>query len=91
MDLPTGTLIWKPEELETLSGAFHHVGGMNCAVRTEDGMVWLLEADAENQLEALGPDEGQLVRVSFRHESWPRSNYQVSLLSPESVRDEGSA
>jgi streptogramin lyase len=76
----TETKIWKPEEEETLEGTVHALGSVQVAVQTEDGSVWLLEADAENQLAALEPAEGQRVRVSFAHQSWPRSNYSVRLL-----------
>jgi hypothetical protein len=79
MDPSTETKIWKPQEAETLDGKVHSVGSLRYAVQTEDGSVWLLEADAENQLEALEPEEGQPVRVSFKHESWHRSDYTVSL------------
>ena len=66
MDLPTEARIWKPKESETLAGGCHQIGGLNWAVRTEDGSVWLLEAEAENLLVALHPAEGQVVQVSLR-------------------------
>ena len=59
---------------------FHLLGGLNWAVRTEDGSVWLLEADAENQLESLDPVEGQVVQVFFIRDGWGRPGYHVSLL-----------
>jgi streptogramin lyase len=80
MEPSTETKIWKPQEAETLDGTVHALGTLKYAVESEDGSVWLLEADAENQLEALDPAEGQPVRVSFTHQSWPRSNYSVRLL-----------
>ena len=79
MDPSNGTKIWKPQEAETLDGTIHRVGSLKCAVRSDDGSVWLLEADAENQLEALEPEEGQPVRVSFKQEGWYDSNYTVTL------------
>lgn len=74
-----GAKIWNPQEGQTLQGTIHRVGSLKYAVQTDDGSLWLLEADAENELEALEPEEGQLVRVSFTLESWHRSNYTVSL------------
>ena len=80
MDLPSQTRIWSPQQSGTLIGVFHFLGGLNWAVRTEDGSVWLLEADAENQLESLDPVEGQIVQVFFIRDGWGRPGYHVSLL-----------
>ena len=80
VDPSTETKIWKPQEAETLDGTVLVVDTMKFAVQTDDGSVWFLEADAENQLEALAPAEGQRVRVSFAHQNYPRSNYAVRLL-----------
>jgi hypothetical protein len=80
MDTPSETRIWNPKASQMLNGVFHQVGDLKWAVRTEDGLVWLLEADAENQLEALGPDEGQVVQVVYKHERFRRPSYDVILL-----------
>ena len=64
MDLPSETRIWRPQQSGTLTGVFHLLGGLNWAVRTEDGSVWLLEADAENQLESLDPWKDRSCRCS---------------------------
>ena len=66
---------------------FHLLGGLNLAVRTEDGSVWLLEADAENQLESLDPVEGQIVQVFFIRDGWGRPGYHVSLLPEMNEED----
>jgi hypothetical protein len=78
MDHPSEARIWKPKGSETLTGGCHQVGGLNWAVRTEDGSVWLLEAEAENLLVALRPDEGQAVQVSYKHERFRRPEYDVT-------------
>lgn len=62
VDRPSEMLVWQPDGPELLEGLFHLEGGLNWTVRTEDGAVWLLEAEAARQLESLGPDEGQLFR-----------------------------
>jgi hypothetical protein len=41
--------------------------------------VWLLESDAERQLEALGPDEGRDVEVLYAQDTGGRSTYHVTL------------
>jgi hypothetical protein len=38
---------------------------LNWTVRTKDGTVWLLEAEVARELESLGPDEGESVRVTY--------------------------
>jgi hypothetical protein len=87
MDLPSETRIWRPQQSGTLTGVFHLLGGLNWAVRTEDGSVWLLEADAENQLESLDPVEGQVVQVFFIRDGWGRPGYHVSLLPEMNEED----
>jgi hypothetical protein len=79
MDLPRDARIWSPKESETLNGGCHQVGSVNWVVRAEDGSVWFLEAEAENQLVALRPDEGQGVKVSYRHERFRRPSYDVTF------------
>ncbi len=87
IDLPSETRIWRPQQSGTLTGVFHLLGGLNWAVRTEDGSVWLLEADAENQLESLDPVEGQVVQVFFIRDGWGRPDYHVSLLPEANEED----
>jgi hypothetical protein len=79
MDRPSETRIWEPKGSATLIGAFHLLGGLNWAVKTEDGSIWLLEADAENQLQALHLDEGRTVWISYTPDGSRGSNYEVSL------------
>jgi hypothetical protein len=79
MDRPSETRFWTPKESETLNGGCHQVGGLTWVVRTEDGSVWFLEAEAENQLVALHPDEGQGVRVSYKHDRFRRPCYDVTF------------
>jgi hypothetical protein len=79
-DLPTDTRTWNPAESATLSGVFHLLAGLNWTVRTEDGALWMLRADAENQLEALNPAEGQSVKVFYKKGRFGRATYVVSLL-----------
>ena len=79
MDRPSEIKIWRPKESETLEGAFHLEGGLNWAVQTEDGTLWLLEADAEKQLEALDPGEGQAVQVLYVQDDHDSSTYHVTL------------
>ena len=77
VDRPSQMLVWQPDRPELLEGLFHLEGGLNWTVRTEDGALWLLEAEAARQLESLGPDEGQLVQVTF---VGGEPGYEVSLL-----------
>jgi hypothetical protein len=79
MDLPSETRVWKPKGSATLVGAFHLLGGLNWAIKTEDGSIWLLEADAENQLQALHLDEGRTVWISHTAGGSRGSKYEVSL------------
>jgi hypothetical protein len=79
LDRPTDTKRWEPDEPETLEGVFHLEGGLNWAVRTRDGTVWLLESDAERQLESLGPDEGRDVEVFYAPDTRGRFTYHVTL------------
>ena len=79
MDLPSETRIWRPEDSEKLSGVFHLEEGLNLTVVAEDGSVWLLEAEAENQLEALHPDEGQAVHVLYQRDDRGRPAYEITL------------
>ena len=78
MDRPSEMVIWEPDRLELLEGTFHLEGGLNWTIRTEDGTVWLLEAEAARELESLGPDEGELVRVTYVGGGNPV--YEVALL-----------
>lgn len=78
MDRPSEMVIWEPDRLELLEGTFHLEGGLNWTIRTEDGTVWLLEAEAARELESLGPDEGELVRVTYV--GGDNSVYEVALL-----------
>jgi hypothetical protein len=78
-DLPTDTRTWNPAESATLNGVFHLLAGLNWTVRTEDGDLWMLEADAENQLEALDPVEGQAVQVFWKKGRFGRATYFVTL------------
>lgn len=78
MDRPSEMVIWEPDRLELLEGTFHLEGGLNWTIRTEDGRVWLLEAEAARELESLGPDEGELVRVTYV--GGDNSVYEVALL-----------
>ena len=77
MDRPSVMLVWQPEMPELLEGLFHLEGGLNWTVRTQDGALWLLEAEAARQLESLGPDEGQWVQVEF---IGGELGYEVSLV-----------
>ena len=77
MDRPSEMLVWQPDGPELLEGLFHLEGGLNWTVRTQDGALWLLEAEAARQLESLGPDEGQWVQVTFIGNA---PGYEVSLL-----------
>ena len=77
MDLPTEMLVWQPDEPELLEGFFHLERGLNWTVRTDDGAMWLLEAEAARALESLGPDEGRSVRVTF---VGGEPGYEVDLL-----------
>ena len=79
MDLPSDTKIWSPQRSGTLKGVFHLLDGLNWTVRTEDGTVWLLEADAEDQLEALDPSEGQVVHVLCERDGGRPPEYRVTL------------
>jgi hypothetical protein len=79
MDLPSETRIWKPKESEVLNGSFHLEGGLNLTVLTDDGSIWLLEAEAENQLEALHPGEGQAVHVLYERDERGRPAYEITL------------
>lgn len=72
--------LWEPEDSATLNGMFHLEGGLNWTVTTEDGAIWLLEADAENQLEALDPEEGHAVQVLYEQVSQGRPTYRITLL-----------
>lgn len=79
MDRLSEMKVWQPDESETLEGMFHLEGGLNWTVRTEDGTSWLLEAEAGRLLEALGPDEGQRVQVTFVIDDDGESSHHVSL------------
>lgn len=78
MDRPSEMVIWEPDRPELLEGTFNLEGGLNWTVRTEDGTMWLLEAEAARALESLGPDEGQPVRVEYVGGGEPV--YEVTLL-----------
>ena len=78
MDRPSEMMIWQPDGPELLEGTFHLEGGLNWTVRTKDGATWLLESEASRELESLGPDEGQLVRLTFNGIGEP--TYEVELL-----------
>lgn len=71
-------VVWEPDRPELLEGTFKLEGGLNWTVRTEDGTMWLLEAEAARELESLGPDEGQSVRVVYVGGGDPP--YEVTLL-----------
>jgi hypothetical protein len=79
MDRPSEVKVWEPKESATIEGAFHLEGGLNSAVQTEDGTLWLLESDAEKQLETLDPDEGQLVQVLCVRDGHGPPTYHVTL------------
>jgi hypothetical protein len=70
--------IW-PTGGETLRGVFEFRERSNWAVRTEDGTLWLLRPDAEEQLRALTPDEGQDVQVMRVTYGVGRSKFHVSV------------
>ena len=59
---------------------------LNWTIRTDDGATWLLESEAARELESLGPNEGQLVRVTYNGIGEPA--YEVDL--PWSPRDSAS-
>jgi hypothetical protein len=79
MDQPTEARIWNQKVSDSLDGACHRIAGQNWAVRTEDGSLWLLEAEAENLLVGLHPAEGQVVHVRYKHERFRRPTYDVTL------------
>jgi hypothetical protein len=60
---PGDVELWDPQVPATLRGVFVFHDRSHCAVRSEDGIVWLLVTDAEEQLRALVPDEGQDVQI----------------------------
>jgi hypothetical protein len=72
-------MIWQPDAPELLEGTFHLEGGLNWTVRTKDGTMWLLESEASRELESLGPDEGQMVRLTFNG-MVGEPTYEVELL-----------
>jgi hypothetical protein len=78
VDRPSEMMVWQPDRPELLEGTFHLEGGLNWTVRSEDGTLWLLEAEAARELESLGPDEGQSVRVTYV--GGGQSAYEVALL-----------
>jgi len=71
-------MIWQPDAPELLEGTFHLEGGLYWTIRTDDGATWLLESEAARELESLGPNEGQPVRVTFNGTGEPA--YEVDLL-----------
>jgi hypothetical protein len=79
MDRPSDVKVWEPKESATLEGVFHLEGGLNSAVQTEDGTLWLLESDAEKQLETLDPEEGQIVQVLCVQDGHGPPTYHVTL------------
>ncbi len=79
MDRPSEVRVWEPEESGTLEGMFHLEGGLNWMVQTKDGALWLLASDAEAQLQALDPDEGQVVRVLHMVDGHGSPTYHVTL------------
>jgi hypothetical protein len=79
MDRPSEVKVWKPKESATLEGVFHLEGGLNWMVQTEDGTLWLLTSDAEEELEALDPDEGQIVHVLCTVDGRGSPSYRVTL------------
>ena len=78
VDHPSRLMIWQPDAPELLEGTFHLEGGLNWTIRTNDGATWLLESEAARELESLGPNEGQPVRVTFNGTGEPA--YEVDLL-----------
>jgi hypothetical protein len=78
VDRPSEMMVWLPDGPELLEGTFHLEGGLNWTIRTKDGAMWLLESEAARELESLGPDEGQSVRVTFNGSG--ESAYEVDLL-----------
>jgi hypothetical protein len=70
---------WEPKEPAVLRGVFDFFESLNWAVRTTDGTVWLLETEAEDQLRALRPKEGQEVQVMYIYDSLGEPTYHVSL------------
>jgi hypothetical protein len=79
MDRPSEVKVWGPKESDTLEGVFHLEGGLNWTVQTDDGALWLLEDAAEEQLQALDPDEGQLVQVLYVQDGHGPPAYRVNL------------
>jgi hypothetical protein len=71
--------LWDPQVPETLRGVFEFRERSNWAVRTEDGTLWLLKPDAEEQLRTLTPDEGQAVQVMHVTYGVGRSRFHVSV------------
>jgi hypothetical protein len=79
VDRPSEIKVWAPTESDTLEGVFHLEGGLNWTVQTEDRTLWLLVADAEEQLQALDPDEGQVVQVIHVQDGLGPPTYHVNL------------
>ncbi len=55
--------LWDPQGPATLKGVIVLYDRSHYAVSGDDGTVWLLMADAEEQLKALTPSEGQEVQI----------------------------
>jgi hypothetical protein len=72
--------VWEPEESGALKGTLCLEGGLNWAVRTEDGTRWLFADGAERQLQALDPDEGQTIQVIFVLDGYGEPTYHVNLV-----------
>jgi hypothetical protein len=70
---------WEPKEPSVLRGVIVFYEGLNWAVQTKDGTIWLLGPEAEDQLRALGPDEGQQVQVMYIYGSLGEPRFHVSL------------
>ena len=70
--------LWDPQVPETLHGVFEFYESSHWAVRGENGTVWLLRNDAEEQLRGLWPVEGQAVQILCIHDA-SGSRFHVSV------------
>ena len=73
--------LWDPQLPATLRGVFEFRERANWAVRAEDGTLWLLRPEAEEQLIALDPDAGQDVQVMHIKDDADGSRFLVSVNS----------